>query len=486
MAEPEENGVPGGRDALGRVLGRGSVYTLATVIQLGAGILTIPILTRIVTPDEYGTITAALVVQAILGTVATFGSPAAISRTYFREPGPAGARALIGAVAGVALALTLLAELTGPLWSGIFEGLSYDAVLRLAVISALPTAILIAAQTALQAADRARQFVISVAIATAGAQGLGLILAGAGYGPTGYMAGVTAFLFLAAAYAWRSAGFDLEPLQRSAGRSTLISSALGVAAPTIPHTLALYMLSAADRVVIERLEGLADAGAYYIAYAIGSLGIFLVTALNGAWGPTLFGSHREARWGFLADSSIEITRVISLAIGSIAIGAPIALHLFAPSDYDVSGLGSVSALVALSGLPYLWYITSYNIVVWRARTVILAIATPLTAVVNVVLCVLLIPSLGLDGAALATLVGYLLLAVLTWSRSRKLADVPWDVRALLLASTPALAAYAVAAALPEDGLWLGLRGVLAGGLALLGLSRLLIQLRGGAPAAAAV
>lgn len=233
------------------------------------------------------------------------------------------------------------------------------------------------------------------------------------------------------------------------------------------------MLSAADRVVIENIEGLAAAGAYYIAYSIGSLGIFLVTALNGAWGPTLFGSEEESRWGFLADSSVEVAKVVSLAIGSIAIGAPVALRLFAPGDYDLSGLGTVSALAAASGLAYLWYITSYNIVVWTGRTMILAFSTPLAAAVNIGLCILLVPPLGLNGAALATIASYVLLAAVTWSRARTLADVPWDVRALAAAALPAVLACALAFALPDDEVWLLARGLLAAALALYALRRIL-------------
>ena len=78
------------REAVSAMLGRGSVYTIATVIQLGAGILTIPILTRIVDPEQYGTITAALVVQAVLANLTAFGMPNAISRTFFRRHGPDG------------------------------------------------------------------------------------------------------------------------------------------------------------------------------------------------------------------------------------------------------------------------------------------------------------------------------------------------------------------------------------------------------------
>ena len=478
MSEPreqsdDESAARANRDDVGRVLGRGSIYTIATVIQLGAGILTIPILTRIVDPEQYGTITAALVVQAVLGTVAAFGLPAAISRTFWRGHGPAGARALITATALAATALALLAELTGPLWSQIFAGLDYGAELRLAVLSSIPVAVGISAQTYLQASDRAGVVVAYAATATLGAQGLGLALAAADGGPVAYLAGVTAGLYAALAIAWIASGVELGPLaRRGAGGRALVRNALRVGLPTIPHGLALYLLSAGDRVVVERLEGLAAAGAYYIAYAVGSLAIFLVAALNGAWGPILYGSERERRWRLLADSAVAVTRVVALAAGALALGAPIALKLFAPADYDLDGLGAVSALVAASALFYLWYITSYNVIIWRGVTGILALSTPVAAVANLALCAVLIPPLGVEGAALATLISYALLALLTWTRARSLAAIPWDPAALALAALPAPVAVAAALLLPEDGAWFEIRALLAAALALAALAAL--------------
>ncbi len=260
-------------------------------------------------------------------------------------------------------------------------------------------------------------------------------------------------------------------------------NALRVGLPTIPHGLALYLLSAGDRVVVERLEGLSAAGAYYIAYAVGSLAIFLVTALNGAWGPILYGSEREGRWRFLADSAVEVTRVVAFAAGALALGAPIALKLFAPADYDLSGLGDVSALVAASALFYLWYITSYNVIIWRGHTGILAVATPISAVVNLALCAALIPPLGVEGAALATLFSYGLLAVITWSRARSLAAIPWDHGPLALAAAPAALAVAVALLAPDDGVWLELRGLAAAALALAAIAVLTASRRSGPTAA---
>lgn len=478
QGESESAAGPSSSEAAANVLGRGSLYTIATLIQLVAWILIIPLLTRTVNPEQYGTITAALVVQTVLGTVAAVGSQASIARIYFRRQGPAGARALIGATAVAAVTLALVAELTGPLWSGVFEGLEYGAALRLAILSAIPVAVVVAAVTFLQAAGRIRAYILTVAVATVGAQGLGLLLVLLDGGAVGYLAGVTAGFYAAMAIGWLAAGVDFGPLRPRSGGRDLLRGAAWVALPTIPSSLALYLLSAGDRIVVERLEGLSAAGSYYIAYAIGSLGIFLVSALNSAWGPILFGSEEEHRWSVLADSAVEVARVVALASAALAIGAPIALEVFAPADYDISGLGTVSALVAVSGIPYLWYITSYNVILWLGRTGVLAFATPVSAAVNIALCALLIPPIGLEGAALATLLAYALLAFITWWRARSLATIPWDLRALAVAVLPVFVAVPVAMILPTSGAWLGLRGVAAAGLGLAALALLTASRRG--------
>jgi O-antigen/teichoic acid export membrane protein len=454
------------------VLGRGSVYTVATMVQLGAGLVVIPILTRTLDPDEYGILTAALVSQAVLVNLAAFGMPGAITRAFFRSHGPSGGRALIAATAVAAIIVGLLALVTGPVWSNVFSDVPFGPELKLATISASVTAVLLSAQTALQAESRARSYLLSAAIATAGAQGIGVIWALLGGGAAGYLAGFTAGTVLAVIYAWRTAGFEIGPLRRRAEASSLLRTALLVGLPTIPSGLALYLLSAGDRIVVERLEGLAAGGTYYIAYAVGSLGIFLAAALNGAWGPSIFAAREEVRWSFLAESAVAILRVVAHASAAVAVAAPIALRVLAPSEYDLQGLGEISALVAVSSIPYLAYLTGLNVLIWRARTRALAIATPIAVVVNIALCFLLIPPWGLVGAAIATVVAYVLLGAMIWGRARHLAPVEWDRRALASAMAPGVVGTAAALAMPEDGAWLAVRALVAAAFGALALLRL--------------
>jgi O-antigen/teichoic acid export membrane protein len=484
MGPTEGDRAEAGDTAPESVLGRGSIYTIGTAAQLASGLLAIPLLTRLLDPSQYGEVTAGLVVQAVLVNLAALGMPASISRTFFRRPGPGGARALIAATAAGSLVVSAIAYATGPLWSGVFEDIEWGPVLQLAVVAVIPSAILICSQTLLQAEHRPGAFLLTAAAGTIGAQGLGVALAAISGDAAAYMGGLAAGFAIAAVIAWVAAGIQFDRLHPRAGGRSLLRDALAIGLPTIPHGLALYLLSAGDRVVVERLEGLPAAGAYYVAYAIGSLGVFLVAGLNGAWTPMIFGSGRETRWRFLADSAVDVLRVAAPVIAAIAVGAPCALAVFAPSDYDLAGLGTVSALVALASLGYLGYVTQANVIVWRGRTAVLAVATPLAAALNIALCFLLIPPMGLDGAALATLIAYAFLAWITWLRARRLASVPWNPTALASAAVTAPLGLALALALPDDDLWLAVRAVIATAFAALALARL-TEHRRVAPAAGA-
>lgn len=472
-------------DAVQGVLSRGSIYSIVTVVQASTTLLAIPLLTRMLDTEEYGLLTAVLVAQAVLTHLAGFGMPSAVTRAYFHDDGPDGARALIAVAAAAAAAVAAVALATGPLWSQMFGSVEFGPELALAVISAALSATLVSAQMIMQAEGRAREFVTGAAIAIAGGQVIGIGAVALGGGPTGYMAGLTIGFGAGLLYAWPTAGFRLQPLRAAATRRPLVATALRVGLPTIWMGLSLYMLSAADRVVVERIEGAAAAGSYYIAYAAGSLGIFLVAAINSAWSPAIFGAEEHGRWRFLADSAVAITRVAALAAAALTLAAPLVLRLFAPADYDVADLGGVSLLVAVSTLPYLWYLSSANLAVWRARTGRLAISGIAAVVLNLVLCALLVEPLGLEGAAAATLVAYAFLGAATWLWTRPLASIPWDPGALALAAVPAALAVAVALALPTDGIWLAVRAALAAGIGLR-VARIVLAGRTGPPGASSL
>ncbi len=440
-------------EALRRLLGRGSIYTLALAIQMLTALFVVPVVTRLLSPAEYGRVAAAIVVYAVLSILGGAGLPDAVLRGYFvSAQGPRMARRLVLATGLIALTLALVCEVTGPLWARAF-GLDYGDGLRLAVWGAAAASVALCCQSLLRAADRAWAFLGVALIGTVGGQALALALTAILHSPTGYMAGLTAGTVLAAV-----AGLLITHAPRAGVASpSELKQALALGLPIVPHGLSVYLLISADRIVIAGVLGLAAAGRYQVAYAVGGLGVALIAALNQAWVPLILGAEESRRWQILGAMSGVVYLFAAATAVALALVAPLGLLIAAPASYGRAKLVPVCAVVAVAALPYAISGTYFQIVLVRGRTRVMALAAPLAAAVNVGLNLILLPVIGLTGAALATVGGYAVLPVVVALRARRMVRIPGvtvaAARAWLLATPPVVAG----ALLPVDGVGIWLR-----------------------------
>ena len=434
---------------------RGTLYTLATALQLSVAILVLPAITRLLSPGDYGVVAVAIVVQLVLALVGAAGFPETLARTFFKfEDGPERARALVAVTVGTSVAVAVVAEVTGAAWSPGLLDLEYSTALRVAVWSSVPFAILITAQAVLKASDQARDFLATAAVGTAGAQVLGVaFLALVERSPAAYLGGMASGVTLAAVVALKAAGVSTRPLREAA----FLRSSFRVSLPTVSHGLALYLVWAGDRAVVNRIEGSGAAGRYHVAYLVGGLTILFVSAIYNAWTPIVFGSPEDRRWIALADTTDAVYRVASLTAGVTAIGAPLALLALTPPEYRPLDLAIVSSIVALSVLPFVAYTANVQVVLWHGRTLVMAWVTPLVAAVNVGLNFTLVPSLGLVGAAVASVGSYALLAILMGAAARRLASVPWRSASVVEATLMSAGLVGAAVVAPTGGSWLVVR-----------------------------
>jgi O-antigen/teichoic acid export membrane protein len=137
------------------------------------------------------------------------------------------------------------------------------------------------------------------------------------------------------------------------------------------------------------------------------------------------------------------------------------LHAWAPASYRPDDLLLVVALVTSSAIALAGAMSHTRTLLADGRTLPVGLATAFAALVNLVLNFLLVQQLGIEGSALATLVGYAslhaLLAAAT-HRDRPLPLPPAPLAAKLAAAT----AIAFAAAwLPVTLPFLALRFALA-------------------------
>ena len=439
---------------------RGSVYSITLGIQLSAGILVVPLLTRVLNPSEYGALTVALVVVQVLVVVAAAGIPAAVTRFHFGDGGSTEARALVPITFVVALVVATVATATGPWWSNLIEDLEYGTLLRVATWTIVPLAVTLSAQASLQAEDRAREFVFVGAISGVGAQLTGLAaVVLIDKSPSQYLLG---FLVGTLAAAIVAISLVRPPVKTATFR--LLKRALHYGGPTVPHSLALFLVAAGDRFVVEREMGLTEVARYQVAYLVGALGIGLAVAFNNAWAPLVYSSGDEARPRVLSETTRAAFLVSALAAGAIAMMSPIGLSIAAPSGYAPEDLVPITAIVAVGVIPYVGYLASAHVAFQHGKTSVFAWLTPLVAATNVILNLVLVPRFGLAGAAFTTLASYLLLATGLHLRIRRIESVPWVYRAVGTSTVLGTALVATGAYLPSSGAGIVVRSLITIGL----------------------
>jgi O-antigen/teichoic acid export membrane protein len=413
------------RAASRALLGKGSIYTLATAAQLTGALLVQPALTRLLPKADFGVAALGVIVTATIGLLITLGLPGVITREYFTQRDGEGHGTGPIVTLSVALAVLLggVAFAAGPLWAPDGE---FTAPLMIATATGVSYAIIVACQAVQRAREEAGRFVLVVAINILGGQlaGLAAILL-VERTATVYLAGVGAGSLVGAALAL----YWARPSVRGLTDRAALRRWFRIALPTVPHMAALYLMGAGDRFIVTEVLDEAANGEYSAAYLTGALGITLVAAANNAWAPLIYGTPDDRRWQVLAVTTHDMLRVGAIAGAGLAVTAPLMLWIVVdPRKYDVDALVPVVAVTALATVPYVLYLASAHVLFWLGKTTSLMWITPLAVALSLVAKALVLPRWGFVGVAAVTVAAYGLLALLIGSVRRTLAEVPWRRR----------------------------------------------------------
>jgi O-antigen/teichoic acid export membrane protein len=214
--------------------------------------------------------------------------------------------------------------------------------------------------------------------------------------------------------------------------------------PLVPSALALWAINFIDRLFVGQFKGQAEVGVYSLAVRVASAIVFLMMAFQLAW-PAFAYSIRDdsaARrtYAFVLTYLVFVTCWLSLVLGALA---PWIVDVLDPKDRFERAAQAVP-LLAFATAAYAGY-TVIAIGIGRARrTQYNWIVAGSAAVVNIVLNVLLVPPLGMMGAAIATIVAYIALFLGMWVNSQRVYPVAYQWRRVITAAVVAAALTGIA------------------------------------------
>lgn len=186
--------------------------------------------------------------------------------------------------------------------------------------------------------------------------------------------------------------------------------ALPFALPFIPHLLSMLLLGGMDKVMIKHICGAEDLAMYSLAYSVGSLITILVTSINNAYSPWL-GEQ-------LANENYQRVYRFSEKYVLLFVYAAVAAVLITPEILLILGgrtyMNAVHVMppVAAGCIMQFIYCMYVNVEQFEKKTMGMAIASMIAAVINGVLNAIFIPLFGYVAAAYTTFIGYLCLMLM--------------------------------------------------------------------------
>ena len=181
--------------------------------------------------------------------------------------------------------------------------------------------------------------------------------------------------------------------------------ALAFNIPLIPHYLSQIVLSSADRIMIERMVGEAEAGIYSLAYSVAKIMTLFSSALGQTISPWMYQKIKDNKTEDISSLTYPSMIIIAGVNILLIMFAPEVLRIFAPSEYYDAIW--VMPPVAMSVFFMYIYDMFAKFAFYYEKTGYIMLASVVGAALNVLLNWIFIKIYGYYAAGYTTLVCYL-------------------------------------------------------------------------------
>lgn len=211
----------------------------------------------------------------------------------------------------------------------------------------------------------------------------------------------------------------------------IFRSVFAFGSPLVPMNLAMWVLAYSDIYLLRRLASsagaLSEVGLYQYAHEICLVLVLPITSLNLAWPQFIFSNYAKPG-AKLTFSRVHLYFTFFLVeIGFlISVFSRQIIRFVGSAQY--AGSADVIPLLAGSLVFYGFSIVFSSGLYVAAKTRILAMLVGASAALNVVLNIAMIPAMGKQGAALATLATNLVMAVLVLAFSQAHYEIPFRLK----------------------------------------------------------
>lgn len=390
------------------------VYGIGGIISKAIPLIMVPIITRLM-PNSfyYGMSDLATTVISLFSALAVMGMYDAMYRMFFEKENLEYKKDICSS----ALAFTVLTSIIvsivmiifqKPISQLFFDSTSYGNLVMLCAMSVLigSTNSIVSAPTRMQ--NKGKIYLITNTISPILSYGIAIPLLLKGHYlialPLSML--ISSFsmelIFLILNHKW----FSFKGIN-----CAYIKAMLKIALPLLPNFIIYWIFNSSDRVMISNILGQEASGIYAVAAKIGQVSQLIYLAFAGGWQYFAFSIMKDKDNVEVISKVFEVLMILSLI--TTLLGTSICkwgVELIFTEEYYSSYL-CVPYLYLAPLLLMLFQIgTNQFLVIKKTWPNVLILS--FGAVLNIALNFILIPKLGIEGASIATFVGYFISIIL--------------------------------------------------------------------------
>jgi len=399
-----------------------SIYAIGNVIPKITHFFLLPLYTAYLSPRDFGIVQSMQVLTVILVIFFTLALDRSIYRLYFDFKTEENKKTYISTVfisiAGVSILLLILLFVFKNSVSLIYTSINFYPFYFYAIVSGFLTVFAVIPKIYYQINEKAKKFIfLSLLQFVSNTSFVIWFVVVTKEGATGYLKGlmlgnlITLPIFIYITIKTINFKFNFNYLKIS----------LKYSLPIIPSLLSAWILNLSDRIFIERYFSMNEVGIYSLGYKIAGLVLIISSGFKLAYSPLFFkianSENKINSEKKLSKYNFNYILVIMLICFLISFFSKELIGLFFKKEYF-----EVYKIVKLISIAYLFNQVSglFNLSLYQMKKTIIVMYIGLgSAIINIGLNYILIPVYGIYGAAYATILSFLMFAIIKYLMSAK-------------------------------------------------------------------
>lgn len=445
-------------EELKNLLKHSSIYGLGGILGKIVGFLLIPLYTHYLTPSQYGILELLDLASYVLAMFLGLGIAQSTIRFYWEYDQLEDRKAVISSALffswGISLAGALISSYLAPSISLlIFKNVQYANYLRIILFTLFFTLGAEVPLTLLRSLEKSVLFTIVSVIRLVISVSLNILfIVGFKWGILGILVSglisnglVSSFLFF---YTCQRMGRGFSWVK--------LKEMLRYGLPYVPGGVSMFIINFGDRFFLQRFASLAEVGLYSLGYKFGMIiNLLLLAPFILAWGPKRFEIAKTAAAKDIFSVVLTYFWFVEIFCSlGIAILIKDILRIMSPPEYFAAH--KVVPLILLSYVLQGGYSCMQIGILLQKKTKYIAVITTICAASNLLLNFLLIPSLGMMGAALATLITFTIMFILNYFISNSIYYIRYELIRILKMFGLATALYLVSSTISTEKLGLSI------------------------------